>query len=131
MASLKDAFVDITGTVLSAVSTTSPATKALASQQKQVTKAQSELIGYTGTTYDPILERHIGQQVVLEITTPKNVVEEHIGVFKEYSADFLEVMGLKYKDGGKVRDCDVIVPRAHSFVRHSNEPTKSKANKAS
>lgn len=123
--SLKDSFVDITGTVLSSVSTASPAAKALAAQQKHLTQAQTGLAGYAGTDYDPILERHIGQSVVLEITTPSNIVEEHVGILKEYRSEFLEVMGLNYRDGDRVRQCDVIVPRAHSFARHSNEPIKT------
>jgi len=126
---LKDSFVEITGTVLSAISTSSPMGKALSSQQKQVTKAQTELAGYAGTAYDPILERHIGQRVVLEITNPSNVVEEHVGILKEYSSEFLEVMGLNFKDGDRIRECDMIVPRAHSFIRHSNEPVKIKVKK--
>ena len=125
MVNLKDAFTDITSTVLSSVSASSPAVKVMSTQQRQLTKAQTELVGYTGTAYDPILERHIGKRVVLEITTPSNMVEEHVGILKEYSSDFLEVMGLNYKDGERVRECDVIVPRSHSLIRHSNEPIKS------
>jgi len=130
MINLKDALTDITSTVLSTVSTSSPAAKVMATQQKQVSRAQTELVGYAGTAYDPILERHIGRRVVLEITTPLNVVEEHVGILKEYSSDFLEVMGLNYRDGERVRECDVIVPRSHSFIRHSNEPIRSRVKKA-
>jgi hypothetical protein len=127
LVNLKDALNDITGSVLSAVSASTPAARVLTSQQKQLTKAQTELVGYAGTAYDPILERHIGKRVVLEITTPSNVVEEHVGVLKEYSSDFLEVLDLKYRDGERIRECDLIVPRAHSFIRHSSESVKSKA----
>jgi hypothetical protein len=126
MVNLKDSFTDITSTVLSSVSTTSRTDKVLAGQQRNVTKAQTELVGYTGTAFDPILEKHIGKKVVLEITNSSNTVEEHVGVLKEYSADFLAVLGLKYKDGDRIRECDVIAPRAHSFIRHSNEPVKVK-----
>jgi hypothetical protein len=130
LVNLKDAFTDITSAVMSSVSTTSPAAKALVAQQRQVTKAQTELVGYTGTDYDPILEKHIGERVVLEITTPSNVVEEHVGILKEYSSDFLEVMGLRYDDGDSIRECDMIIPRSHSFIRHSNEPIKSNTKNA-
>ena len=126
MVNLKDALTEITGTVVSSISASSPAAKAFTGQQRQLTRAQTELVGYAGTAYDPILERHIGSQVVLEITNPSNVVEEYVGVLKEYSADFLEVMGVKYKDRDTIRECDIIVPRSHSFIRHSNEPIKLK-----
>jgi len=119
---LKDALIDITSTVISAISASSPVAKAVGTQQKQVTRAQTELVGYAGTSYDTILEQHIGKRVILEITSPSNVVTEHVGILKEYSADFLEVMGIQYIDGEKERECDIIVPRSHSFIRHSNEP---------
>lgn len=126
MVNLKDALTDITSAVVSSISSTTPAAKALTGQQRQLTRAQTELVGYAGTAYDPILERHIGSQVVIEITNPSNVVEERVGVLKEYSADFLEVMGVKYKDKDIIRECDIIVPRSHSVIRHSNEPIKSR-----
>jgi hypothetical protein len=126
MVNLKDALTDITSAVVSSVSSATPAAKAFTSQQRQLTRAQTELVGYAGTAYDPILEKHIGSQIVIEITNPANVVEEHVGVLKEYSANFLEVMGVKYKDKETVRECDIIVPRSHSVIRHSNEPIKSR-----
>ena len=126
MVNLKDAFTDITSAVVSSITSSAPAAKALTNQQRQLTKAQTELVGYAGTAYDPILEKHIGNQVVIEITNPSNVVEEHVGVLKEYSGDFLEVMGVRYKDKDVIRECDIIVPRSHSVIRHSNEPIKSR-----
>ena len=126
MVNLKDALTDITSAVVSSISSANPAAKVFTGQQRQLTKAQTELVGYAGTAYDPILERHIGSQVVIEITNPSNIVEEHVGILKEYSADFLEVMGIKYKDEDVIRECDIIVPRTHSVIRHSNEPIKSK-----
>ena len=128
--SLKDAFTDITSAVISAVSASSATARVLAGQQKNLTKAQSEIVGYAGTDYDPILERHIGEQVVLEITTPEGKKEERTGILKEYSGDFLEVMGMKFRDGDKLRDCDMIVPRTISFIRHSNEPVVQSKLKA-
>ncbi|MFC1946324.1 hypothetical protein ACFLXY_00215 [Chloroflexota bacterium] len=124
MVNLKDALTDITSAVVSSISSSTPAAKAFTGQQRQLTRAQNELVGYAGTAYDPILERHIGSQVVIEITNPSNVVEEHVGVLKEYSADFLEVMGVKYRDKDTIRECDIVVPRSHSVIRHSNEPIK-------
>ncbi len=120
--SLKDAFGDITGVILATASARSPAGRALATQQKQVTQVQGGIIGLAGAAYDPILERHIGRRVVLEIVAPSGEIQEHVGVLKEYSAEFVEVLDLRYPDGGKgERVADVIVPRTHGAVRHSNE----------
>lgn len=129
MVNLKDAFTDITSSVISAVSATSSTAKVLASQQTKISRVQGDLAGYAGTHYDPILEKHIGHQVVMEIVNQSNQIEEHPGVLREYSADFLEVMGIHYRDGDKIRDCDVVVPRSISIIRHSNEPVMTKTEK--
>ncbi len=129
MVNLKDAFTDITTSVISAVSTTSSTAKVLAGQQSRISRVQGDLAGYAGTHYDPILEKHIGCQVIMEIVNLSNQVEEHPGILREYSADFLEVMGLRYRDGETIRDCDMIVPRSISYIRHSNEPITTKAKK--
>ena len=125
LVNLRDAFTDITSAVISAVGTGNAAARVLSTQQKQMNKVQGELSGYAGTAYDPILEKHIGSQVVLEITEPSKKVVERTGILKEYSAEFLEIMGVRFQDGETVRDCDIIVPRTISFIRHSNEPVKT------
>ncbi|MBM3942507.1 MAG: hypothetical protein FJ316_06235 [SAR202 cluster bacterium] len=78
-----------------------------------------------GTSYDPLLERHIGTMVVVEVTSADGTVDEYIGIFKEYSTQFLEVMDVHVHEGESSRMCDLIVPRAHSVVRHSAEPVAS------
>jgi len=125
---IKDAFGEAVGGVLATQARTSnPALRAAVSQQRSVTRAQSEVLGYLGSSYDPILERYRGNMVVMEVTTPEGVIQEHVGVFKEYSTQFLEVMDVKYQDGEKARVCDMVVPRAHSVIRHSAEPIEEQA----
>ena len=76
---------------------------------------------YLGRAYDPILEKHIGKWVVLEITTNEEEVQEYAGIFKDYSRQFLQVMDVSYPDGDQTRICDIIVPRAHAYIRHGAE----------
>lgn len=54
-----------------------------------------DVFGYVGTGFDPLLEKHIGTQVVIEMLED-GVVHEHSGVFKDYSADFLELLDVYY-----------------------------------
>lgn len=54
-----------------------------------------DLIGYVGTSYDPLLEHYIGSRVVMEMME-NGEVHEHVGILKEYSADFLEVLDVYF-----------------------------------
>ncbi|MBM3935402.1 MAG: hypothetical protein FJ319_14125 [SAR202 cluster bacterium] len=121
---VRDSVTEALGTALAQGKALNPALNAMSYQHKYVTKVQSEAMGMWNGSFDPILERHIGLRVVMEVTSPSGVVVEHVGVFKEYSQQFLEVMDINYMDNGKLRVCDMVVPRAHAQIRHSAEPVK-------
>ena len=106
--------------------TVNPALATLASQQKSIKRGEKGVADYLGRSYDPILEKHIGKQVVLEITTVDGEVQEYVGIFKEYSRQFLQVMDVSYPDGEQTRVCDIIVPRAHASIRHGAEAAHKK-----
>lgn len=53
------------------------------------------VIGYVGTSFDPLLERFVGSRVVMEVVEDE-ALHEHVGMLKEYSADFLEVLDVYY-----------------------------------
>ncbi|MBX3001094.1 MAG: tetratricopeptide repeat protein [Caldilineaceae bacterium] len=55
------------------------------------------LIGHAGGLFDPLLERYIGQKVVIEIQEGSEV-HEHVGIFKEYSPDFLELLDVQFPE---------------------------------
>ena len=52
-------------------------------------------IGNVGGGYDPLLERFIGQKMVFEIMEDDEV-HEHVGVFKQYSPDFFEILDVQF-----------------------------------
>ena len=54
-----------------------------------------DVFGYVGSSFDPLLEQYVGTRVVIEMVED-GVVHEHSGVFKEYSADFLELLDVYY-----------------------------------
>jgi hypothetical protein len=54
-----------------------------------------DVIGYVGTSFDPLLEKFVGTRVVVEVVEDDQV-HEHVGMLKEYSADFLEVLDVYY-----------------------------------
>ena len=54
-----------------------------------------DVIGYVGTSFDPLLEKFVGTRVVVEVVEDEEI-HEHVGLLKEYSADFLEVLDVYY-----------------------------------
>ncbi len=58
-------------------------------------KLGKDIIGYVGTSFDPLLEEHVGAKVVVEVLEDGSV-HEHVGILKEYSAQFLELLDVLY-----------------------------------
>ncbi len=54
-----------------------------------------DAISHAGTSYDPLLERFIGRKVVVEMLEGGEV-HEHVGILKNYTADFLEILDVQY-----------------------------------
>ncbi len=117
----KDSIFEVLGLVMSRAKTLNPALASAGSQEKRATGIAREVVGAAGRAYDPLLERHIGRRVVLEITTDEGKVEEHVGIFKDYSPRFVQVMDVSFPDADGERLCDVIVPRSHASIRHGAE----------
>lgn len=60
----------------------------------QLTTLGESVIGSVGHLHDPLLERYIGQKVVVEIAEGGEV-HEHVGIFKDYSAEFIELLDVQ------------------------------------
>ncbi len=60
------------------------------------------IVGYVGTRYDPLLERYVGTQVVVEVTEG-DTVYEHVGILKDYTADFLVILDVHYPNQSAFR----------------------------
>ena len=55
----------------------------------------SAALGQVGRRADPMLERLVGSKVVFEMLED-DVIHEHVGVFKNYSADFMELLDVQF-----------------------------------
>ncbi|MFM7205674.1 MAG: hypothetical protein ACKO4T_03245 [Planctomycetaceae bacterium] len=62
-----------------------------------LTKLGGSVLTEVSSVHDPLLERHIGQRVVVEVLEGDEV-HEHAGIFKEYSAAFLHLLDVAYPD---------------------------------
>jgi hypothetical protein len=74
------------------------------------------------TAYEPLLERHIGKKVVLELTKGDKIFE-YQGILKDYTVGFIELMDVDYriKEDQPVRKADLVVPRGYGIIRHLGE----------
>ena len=94
----------------------------ISGQDKYVTQMKQQLMGSVGTSYEPLLERYIGQKVVLEMVKG-DALMEFCGMLKDYTADFIEIMDVDYKtdDKAQPRKADMVVPRQYGLIRHAGE----------
>jgi len=75
-----------------------PAGRCITDQgEAYLNKLGVNLIGHVGGVFDPLLERYIGQKVVVEIQEGDEV-HEHVGIFKNYSPDFIEILDVQYPE---------------------------------
>jgi len=72
-----------------------PNQQLLAPGQTHLKGLTKDILGYVGTNYDPLLEKFVGVQVVAEIAEG-DVVQEYVGVLKDYTGDFLEVLDVYF-----------------------------------
>ena len=93
LGSFRDAFSQSLSILLGQVKKIGPGATILKGQEKRLTTIGSEIIGYAGNTYDPILENHIGRKVVVEISQGEKK-QQYCGIFKEYSPEFLEILNI-------------------------------------
>lgn len=57
----------------------------------QIKAFGKEVFTHVGLRHDPLLERLIGHKVVVEVIE-NDEIHEHVGIFKNYSADFIELL---------------------------------------
>ncbi len=87
-----------------------------------------KVLGQVGAIFDPLLERYIGSRVVIEILEGDEV-HEHVGIFKNYSQDFIEVLDVRYPQrqmvavmtGGKFEGQGLVVIREPDCIRLTNQ----------
>jgi len=113
----RDSFVELLNMVIGQVQSKLPEGNVVASQKGQIEKVKKEAINATNTAFEPLLEKYIGNKVVVEYFRKGTTEEEIVGILKEYSSKFIEIVDAIY-NGQKV---DMILPRKKAFVRHLAE----------
>ena len=121
-ATIRDTVMEVVTLLIGKVRQTVPMRGALASQGKYVSQMESGLLSSANTSFEPLLERHIGKKVILQCSGGEKAVE-YSGILKGYTAEFLHLMDLPYRVAGKgePRKADIIVPRSLGLIRHLGE----------
>jgi len=119
---VRDSVMEVVNLLISQAKKATPAGTMLTSQDKHVSRIKQELMGSAGTSFEPLLERHIGKRVVLELLKGDKIFE-YPGVLKEYTAEFVEVMDVNYraKEDQPARKADLVMLRKYGIIRHLGE----------
>jgi hypothetical protein len=119
---IRDSIVEVINVLLSQVKKTTPAGEMLTSQDKYVNQMKTELISSVATSYEPLLERHIGHKVILELIKGDKLLEIE-GVLKDYTSEFVEILDVNYacKAEDAPRRADLVVLRKYGIIRHLAE----------
>ena len=119
---VRDSVMEVVNLLISQAKRTTPAGAVLTSQDKHISQIQKELVGSMGTSFEPLLERYIGNRVVLELIKGDKIFK-YPGVLKDYTAEFIEIMDVNYivKEDQPARKADVVVSRKYGVIRHLGE----------
>lgn len=91
MSMVRDALVQAVGLIIGVAKTSAPGSAVFSSQEKNVKALSDEIIGHTGNAFDPLLERHLFTQVVIELTA-NGTKRNYCGWLKDYTSEFVEVL---------------------------------------
>lgn len=119
---IRDAIMEVSNVLLSQAKKTTGAGGLLTAQDKYVSQMKNEVIGSVDTAYEPLLEKYIGHRVVAEFLHADKPVEL-VGVLKDYTAEFVELLDVVYWTGNEDnrKKADVILPRKRAVIRHLAE----------
>ncbi len=88
---VRDAVMQALTLVIGMAKSRAPGAAVLAGQEDGLRSLSSEIIGYTGNAFDPLLERHLSKRVVVEVTRDGQR-RDYCGWLKDYSAAFVELL---------------------------------------
>jgi hypothetical protein len=119
---VRDSVMDVVNLLIGQAKRKAAVGTVLTSQDKYVSRMKQELAGSLGTAFEPLLERHIGKKVVLELKKGDKIVQ-YAGVLKDYTSEFIEIMDVDYRTEANqtLKKADLVIPRQVGIVRHLGE----------
>lgn len=121
---LRDAISQSLGMIIGTMKKSTPIGK-VAGADKRVGDIGNTLLGTVPNAYEPVLEKYLSKQVIVEMLEGDKVVE-FAGLLQEYSGKYLLLRNVAYKPevdiGTPLPDrFDIIFPRNKALVRHCLE----------
>jgi hypothetical protein len=118
---LRDAISQSLGMVIGTMKKSTPMGK-VAGADKRAGDIGNTLLGTVPNAYEPVLEKYLSKQVIVEMLEDGKVVE-FAGLLQEYSGKYLLLRNVAYHPdidtGSPLPDrFDIIFPRNKSLVRH-------------
>jgi hypothetical protein len=119
---LKDSVMEVVNLFMGQMKRGGRVGAVLTTQDKYVSKLKQDLMGSVTASFEPLLEKHIGKTVVLEMIRGDQAIELSC-VLRDYTADFIEVMDADYGAGPDTPSvkADLVVPRTRGIIRHLGE----------
>jgi small nuclear ribonucleoprotein (snRNP)-like protein len=121
-ATVRDSVMEVMNLLMGRMRQFTPVARVLSGQDKYVSQMQEGVFSSFSTSYEPLLEKHLGKKVILALFQEGNKIE-YAGVLKGYTAEFLELMDVDYRLSNKEprRKADIVVPRTVALMRHLGE----------
>ena len=118
---LRDAVSQSLGMLIGSMKKSTPIGK-VAGADKRAGEIGTTLLGTVPNTYEPVLEKYLSKQVIVEMLEEDRVVE-FAGLLQEYSGKYLLLRNVVYSprvDTGvpMPERFDIIFPRNKALVRH-------------
>ena len=118
---LRDAVSQSLGMIIGTMKKSTPMGK-IAGADKRAGDIGNTLLGTVPNAYEPVLEKYLSKQVIVEMLEDGEV-REFAGLLQEYSGKYLLLRNVAYKPDLNTEtplpDCfDIIFPRNKALVRH-------------
>jgi small nuclear ribonucleoprotein (snRNP)-like protein len=118
---LRDAVSQSLSMVIGSMKKSTPIGK-VAGADKRAGEIGNTLLGTVPNAYEPVLEKYLSKQVVVEMLEDGEVIE-FAGLLQEYSGKYLLLRNVAYEPGVDVGTpqpdrFDIIFPRSQALVRH-------------
>ena len=115
---IRDSMMEIFTALSGRIKTTNTS---YASNEKYVANVNKEVVSSVDDTYNPLLEKYIGNLVLCAHTFNNKEYSLH-GILKEYTGEYLELLDVEFEsDDLNITKADIVLPRASNKVRSLGE----------
>ncbi|MFO7635692.1 MAG: hypothetical protein R6W96_00090 [Clostridia bacterium] len=117
---IKDSLMEIMGILSGRLKTANPGAMVV-ENERYAGRVSQELVNTIDATFDPLLEKYIGNVVCLQMKQKDGLINLS-GILKEYTQHFIELLDMRDEQG---RCYDAVIPRRLCHVRGLGESAES------